>query len=178
MNLNPFKGSRACLFAILVPVLLPQVLPEPLLWIWLTLACLWILVKLGIVKVAFAGSESVEPEEGGTSPDSRSSLKSGSPHRGEILALGSAPFEFDEANRLSYYITLRSATGERTLWGVDLERVAHEADLTIGETVELEFLGKKPVVVPKPVRDAQGKVVAHRKVNTHRNTWKATVLPA
>lgn len=34
------------------------------------------------------------------------------------------------------------------------------------------------VVVDQNVCDANGEVVGTRKVNTHRNTWQASLLPA
>lgn len=172
----PFKGSRACLLAVLVPIMLPQVIPEPLRWIGMTLAILWVLKRLGILTIAFGSRTTTEGDA--TPTGAGSSKRTDSAHEGEIVALGSAPYEFDEANSLSYYITLRSERGDdKTLWGVDLRRVAHETPLAVGEMVSLEFLGRKAVVVDQPVRNDQGKVVNTRKVNTHRNTWQATVLP-
>ena len=175
--MNPFKGSRACLFAVLVPIMLPSVLPEPLRWIWLTLAALWVLKALGIIKIGLDSRSQSDDSQASSKPGS--SQREGAARQGEIVALGNAPYEFDEANSLSYYITLRTERGDdKTLWGVDLRRVAQETPLAVGETVALEFLGRQAVVVEQPVRDDQGKVVNHRKVNTHRNTWKANVLPA
>ncbi len=40
MKKNPLKGSRALLLSVLVPLMFPQVIPEPLRWIWLTLVAL------------------------------------------------------------------------------------------------------------------------------------------
>nr|WP_298411702.1 hypothetical protein [uncultured Halomonas sp.] len=175
--MNPFKGSPAFLLTTLIPLMLPQVMPEPLRWIWLTLVVLWALNRLGLVRIGLGGqSTSGDASDASTAC---ASGRAGSAHRGEIVALGSAPYEFDEANRLSYYITLRSGRGDdKTLWGVDLKRVALETPLAVGETVTLEFLGRQAVVVDQPVRNDQGKVVDRRKVSAHRNTWKATVLPA
>lgn len=78
---------------------------------------------------------------------------------------------------MSFYITLRDDRGqERTVWGVDLRRVACETNLEVGQRVILEFLGKTAVDVSEPVRNVHGAVVGHRKVRTHRNTWRATVV--
>ncbi|QEA39664.1 hypothetical protein FGL86_11685 [Pistricoccus aurantiacus] len=173
--MNPFKGSHAFLLVVLIPLMLPQVLPEPLRWIWLTLAVLWALKRLGLVSIGFSEqSSSDEP----LSPSTQEASEQGaSAHRGEIVALGSALYQFDETNRPSYYITLRSAgIDDRTLWGVDLKRIALETPLTVGDTVALEFLGRKAVVIDQPIRNDRGQVVGTRKVNTHRNTWDASVL--
>ncbi|QEA38658.1 hypothetical protein FGL86_05940 [Pistricoccus aurantiacus] len=173
--MNPFKGSPAFLLAALIPIMLPQVMPEPLRWIWLTLVVLWALKHLGIIKIGLDGKtpldDSSSSSEGGVADGSSS-------HRGEIVALGSAPYRFDEANSLSYYITLRNGGDDKTLWGVDLKRIALETPLAVGDKVALEFVGRQAVVVEKPVRNDQGKVVGHRKVKTHRHSWRATVLSA
>ncbi|MCG7601800.1 hypothetical protein MHM84_18715 [Halomonas sp. McH1-25] len=174
--MNPFKGSRAFLFAVLIPIMLPQVLPEPLLWIWLTLVVLWALKRLGIIKIGFDPNLQSD-DDPASSPGS--SEREGSAHQGKIVALGSAPYQFDEANSLSYYITLRSGRGnDKTLWGVDLRRVARETSLAVDDTVALEFLGRQAVVVQKPIRDDQGRIVDHQKINTHRYSWSAKVLSA
>lgn len=173
--MNPFKGSRVFLIVALVPIMLPQVLPEPLRWIWLTLVVIVILRRLGIISIGINISEG----DTGTSAFSKPSASSqnDAKNQGEIVALGSAPYQFDEANCLSYYITLRSLCGaERTVWGVDLKRVAHETPLSIGDTVALEFLGREAVIVKQPVKDNHGRVISHRKVNTYRHTWAAHVL--
>ena len=59
---HPFKGSRVCLFAVLVPIMLPSVLPEPLRWIVMTLAIFWVLKRLGILTIAFGGRTTVEDD--------------------------------------------------------------------------------------------------------------------
>lgn len=175
--MNLLKGHRAWVLAVLVPILFAEVIPEPLRWIWLTLVALWALKCLGVIKIdLFTKSQSDDTQSSSKPGDSQ---RAGSAHRGEIVALGSAPFEFNEANSLSYYITLRSGCGDdRTLWGVDLKRVAQQTPLAVGDSVALKYLGREAVVIDKPIRSDQGKVVDYRKVNSHRNTWSATVLPA
>lgn len=174
-----FKGSRALLLALLVPFMLPSVLPDALRWIWLTLAILFVLKALGIVTLAWGRSTTSESGESALPIGGSKQPAKGAVYQGEIINLGEAPFEFDKANNPSFFIKLRLDRGtEKTLWGVDLKRIAHQTPLAIGETVTLEFLGREAVVVKQPVRNDQGRVVDHRQVNTHRNTWKATVLPA
>lgn len=176
--MNPFQGSRALLFAVLIPIMLPDVMPEPLRWVWLTLAALMMLKRLGIIRFG-VGAANHDDEAPTRAKQASSQYRRGATHQGEIVAHGSAPYQFDEANRLSYYITLRSERGDdKTVWGIDLKRVAREIPLAVGDTVALEFLGREAVVVKEPVRNEQGKVVDHRQVSTHRHTWKAHVLPA
>tara|TARA_B100000678_G_C18117511_1_gene465275 strand:- start:304 stop:879 length:576 start_codon:yes stop_codon:yes gene_type:complete len=179
-TMNPFQGSRALLFSVLIPLMLPQVIPDPLRWIWLTLVALVVLKRLGLISFGFGrGAAGNENEASGSVKTGSNSHRRGATHQGEIVAHGSAPYQFDEANRLSYYITLRPERGDdKTVWGIDLKRVAHETPLAVGDAVALEFLGREAVVVKEPVRNDQGKVVDHRQVNTHRHTWQAHVLSA
>lgn len=80
--------------------------------------------------------------------------------------------------RVPSNIALRPGRGDdRTVWGIDLKRVAQSTPLAVGDTVALEFLGRQAVVVKQPVRNDQGHVVDHRKVSTHRYSWKAHILP-
>ena len=79
---------------------------------------------------------------------------------GKLVDHGVAPYEQQAGNRDSYFVTLENAKGEqRTLWGVDLERVMKEAAPEIGETIGLQHMGSTPVTLPDGTQ-------------THRNTWK------
>ncbi|WP_110674233.1 hypothetical protein [Salinicola sp. RZ23] len=204
MKLHQFLNLSA-----LLVIMLPDVIPEPLRWTWLTFVSLWWLNALGIVKIGLLGRtlpnsfwspvsafwllrvaaaapadllgrSTVEPRpKRSTRTQSHTSAGPKSERRddGTIVALGNAPYEFKSGNRLSFYITLQDDRGqERTVWGVDLRRVARETNSEVGQRVILEFLGKTPVDVSEPVRNVHGVVVGHRKVRTHRNTWRATVV--
>ncbi|WP_417329716.1 hypothetical protein [Halomonas cupida] len=82
----------------------------------MTLVALVVLKRLGIISFGF--DRSATGEDGTASSKSSGSRRDGVSHRGEIVAHGSAPYQFDEANRLSYYITLRTGRGDdRTVWG-------------------------------------------------------------
>lgn len=208
--MNPFKGRSGLLFAVLMPLMLPSVLPEPLRWVWLMLAILWALSAMGVVSVkllgrvvpgnfwtpfgafwllravatmpaawplAWDGPTTAAREQTSPRPAGRTKPQRSKGIRGKIIDLGNAPYEFKAGNRLSFYITLRQSCGtDTTVWGIDLRRVAREMSLAAGNTVELEFVGRKAVVVEEPVRNRQGVIVGYRQVSTHRNSWKATVL--
>ncbi|WP_115855631.1 hypothetical protein [Kushneria indalinina] len=175
--MNPFKGSRALLFSVLIPIMLPQLMPESVRLIWLLLVALVVLKRMGLINFDLGRASSGDDESVSSKP-SDSSRQNHAKNQGEIVAMGSAPYQFNEANRLNYYITLRSKRGDRTIWGIDLKRVAHETPLAVGDNVALEFLGRQSVVVNQPVRNDQGEIVSHREVNTHRHSWAAQVLPA
>ena len=79
---------------------------------------------------------------------------------GRLVEHGAAPFEHEDGNSQSYFVTLENGKGEqRTLWGVDLERAMKEAAPEIGDRIGLQHLGSTPVTLPDGTE-------------THRNTWK------
>ncbi|MBB3811523.1 Ti-type conjugative transfer relaxase TraA [Pseudochelatococcus contaminans] len=81
-------------------------------------------------------------------------------HAGRLVEHGAAPFEHKEGGSKSYFVTLENARGEqRTVWGVDLERVMKERAPEIGEKIGLQHMGSTPVTLPDGTQ-------------THRNTWE------
>jgi len=79
---------------------------------------------------------------------------------GRLVEHGAAPFEHDPQKSDSYFVTLETDQGQqRTLWGVDLERVMKEAAPEIGDKIGLQHEGATPVTLPDGTQ-------------THRNTWK------
>jgi putative DNA primase/helicase len=92
---------------------------------------------------------------------------------GELVERGRATYRFDPREEMSYYAKLRTAEGERTLWGKDLER-AFEESLTqpqVGDPVGLRPSGRDRVTVKARERDEEGRVVAEKDLATHRNRW-------
>jgi len=74
---------------------------------------------------------------------------------------------------MSYYVKVETARGDRVVWGVDLERAVKES-LTkpgVGEEVGLKEVGREPVKVRNPVRDADGKVTGERQIEVVRKRW-------
>ena len=76
---------------------------------------------------------------------------------------------------MSYFARLRTAQGERTVWGVDLERALAESQTrpAIGDEVVLERRGSQPVAVKAQLRDADGQLVGDRIIVSRRNEWVA-----
>lgn len=92
---------------------------------------------------------------------------------GTLIDHGSAPFENKKGNTQSYFVTLANADGkENTVWGKDLQRAIKEQGAAKGDEITLEHLGKQPVTIDKPIKNEQGEVVGHEKIDTHRNTWE------
>jgi putative DNA primase/helicase len=93
--------------------------------------------------------------------------------RGRLVDHGRATYRHDSAEPPSYFAKIETERGERTLWGIDLERAFKES-LTqpkIGDAVGLRALRKDVVTVKAPARDANGQVVGEQELKTHRNRW-------
>lgn len=93
---------------------------------------------------------------------------------GKLLESGRAPYQFDKANTESFYVQLRTKTGNKTYWGVELEQALKDSGLTHGDMVKLQYLGKKPVTVNVPVTDKDGVVTGYERQEKHRNHWSMT----
>jgi hypothetical protein len=92
---------------------------------------------------------------------------------GTFLEYGRAPYHHDPHERMSYFIKLETARGDRVIWGVDLERAFKES-LTrpeLGDTIGLRAVRQDAVKVKAAERDPEGQVIAERDVETHRNRW-------
>ncbi len=92
---------------------------------------------------------------------------------GKLVDHGRATYRHDPREPMSYFVKLEMARGDRTIWGVDLERALRES-LTrpdVGDEVGLHAIRQDSVTVRAPERDAEGQVVAERDLATHRNRW-------
>ncbi|MDR6496273.1 putative RNase H-like HicB family nuclease [Paraburkholderia terricola] len=90
---------------------------------------------------------------------------------GVLVAHGAAPFNHDEKQNPSYYATVRTASGERTVWGLDLERAIGESGVQPGQRVELEKGGSKTVTALQRQFDEKGTELAPKSVGSRRNEW-------
>ncbi|MDX6041260.1 LPD7 domain-containing protein [Scandinavium lactucae] len=93
---------------------------------------------------------------------------------GKLLESGRAPYQFDKANTESFYVQLRTKTGNKTYWGVELEQALKDSGQTHGDMVKLQYLGKKPVTVNVPMTDKDGVVTGYERQEKHRNHWSMT----
>lgn len=110
----------------------------------------------------------------GQSPDSSTrDVKPGGLLTGRLIEHGRAPYRHDMKEAMSYYATIETPTGERTVWGVDLERAFKESlsKPVVGDQVGLRAVRQEPVTVKARERDPEGKVVRERDLNTMRNHW-------
>jgi hypothetical protein len=93
---------------------------------------------------------------------------------GVLVAHGLAPFNHDARQKPSYYATVRTVNGERTLWGLDLERAINEAGVQVGQHIELEKNGSRTVTSSQRQFDAQGNELAPKTVTSRRNEWRVS----
>ena len=96
---------------------------------------------------------------------------------GQLVEHGQAPYNFDAAEKPSYYVKLAESNGrERTYWGVGLQQAIEESKAKAGDTLQLRVTDSKGIVVEGNLRDAAGQVVGRKTVDAHRNEWTAAVV--
>jgi Large polyvalent protein-associated domain 7 len=94
-------------------------------------------------------------------------------HVGVLLQHGHSPYKHDENNSPSYFVRLKTAQGERELWGIDLARAIREGVSTpkIGDEVGVRAIRRETVKVWAQDKDAEGNLTGERRLETHRNAW-------
>jgi Large polyvalent protein-associated domain 7 len=109
--------------------------------------------------------ESGVAKESGSERSSRGTLITG-----RLLDHGRDTYQHKPNEAASYFIKLETARGERTVWGVDLERALKESETKpgIGEEVGLRAVREEPVTVKARRRDNEGQL---EDLATHRNRW-------
>lgn len=129
----------------------------------------------GVTPVITAASEApAQPAAPELTTIEKETLRTGL--TGKLLDAGKAPYQFDKSKTDSFYVQMRTKGGNKTFWGVELEQALKDSGKQPGDMVKLQFLGKKPVTVNVPVKDANGEVTGFERLETHRNHW--TVSPA
>lgn len=100
------------------------------------------------------------------------------PVTGVLLAHAAAPYRFDPAQSTSYYVRLRTAVGERTLWGTDLERAvtASRSRVRVGDAVTAAPHGAQTMKVRVAKRGEAGERVGERKVTVSRTVWSVETV--
>ena len=92
---------------------------------------------------------------------------------GKLLDHGAAPYEHKPNEQDSYFVVIDTPRGEKTVWGVDLERAVEENHVERGTDIVLSHIGRKNVTVPKSELTDNGQHTG-RKVWTdaQRNDWE------
>ena len=124
--------------------------------------------------VSKTGQQTRQGDQPAAGPQPASSSLEQSPAgvtAGVLVAHGAAPFNHDEKQNPSYYATVRTASGECTVWGLDLERAIGESGVQPGQRIELEKGGSKEVTAMQRQFDENGKELAPKSVTSRRNEW-------
>lgn len=89
---------------------------------------------------------------------------------GTLVGQGRASYRHDPKEAMSYFVRLRSSRGERTVWGVDLERAYRESvtQPKVGDEVALRAVRAESVKVK--ARDQNGNPTSED-IETRRNRW-------
>jgi hypothetical protein len=87
---------------------------------------------------------------------------------GTLLDHGSAPYKHDDKNQGSYFVSLQTDTGPRTLWGTELQEVMQDQGFVLGEQITLNDGGKQPVTLQQPQEDGSVK-----ETQLFRRSWSA-----
>ena len=74
--------------------------------------------------------------------------------QGELIEHGPAPYQNKPTNGPSYFVTLKTEAGNRTVWGTALEEAMQNEQFKPGESIKLRDLGTIPVVIQ--VKGADG----------------------
>jgi len=92
---------------------------------------------------------------------------------GVLVDHGAAPHGFDPKASRSYFITVRTERGERTLWGQELERalVQSRTQPKLGDPIGIRENGIDPLSVVVRERNAEGQVRTVTRLDTPRGHW-------
>jgi len=92
---------------------------------------------------------------------------------GALVKHGYATYEFHPHGEPSYYVTLKTSEGERTLWGVDLERAIREAKSApqVGDEVTVRRVAREKVKVLRREVSPEGELLGQRPIEAERNRW-------
>lgn len=91
---------------------------------------------------------------------------------GQLVSHGAAPYQQKPDGAMSYFVTVETERGSRTVWGVDLGRALRESETgaQVGDRVELRSVSKELVTVKTQGQDlASGE--AEESKTTFRNRW-------
>lgn len=125
------------------------------------------------------------PQRPASSPRAPASAPNGQPSRepprpaadrlvtGILVRHGPAPFQFDPNGAPSYFITVLTERGERTLWGRGIEKALAESRTKPkpGDPVGVRENGIDPMTFILRERDDRGQVKSEMRRDTPRPHW-------
>jgi len=94
---------------------------------------------------------------------------------GKVQEYGTARYNFQNNESESFFVRVETNTGQRTLWGKDLERAIRGGNIQKGQNAAFSITATEQVTVNANVLDNNsGAVVGTRPTTATRNTWMAT----
>lgn len=94
-------------------------------------------------------------------------------HVGNLVSVGTAPYQDKRGEAPSHFIELQTAQGDKTkVWGVDLPRALEASGAEPGQMVAVAFRGRQRVTVDVAIRNNKGDKVGTEKREVDRNTWE------
>jgi len=92
---------------------------------------------------------------------------------GKLLDYGDANYQFDNENKMSFFIRLEKADGgTKELWGMQLKDALQKSGLQKGDHIQVDHAGTKPVRTEVFQRDGNGKAIGSKWEDVRRNEWK------
>ena len=124
---------------------------------------------------AFLDSRALGPQfTEATLRELESKLRGERVYVGEIVDHGKAFYRFDKKNDDSYFVTLKTPSGEQVVWGKGLAEAVRER--SVGEQVVLQNIGKRNVTVEGGLRNEEGVLMSTQTKGSRLNEWQAEPL--
>jgi hypothetical protein len=94
-------------------------------------------------------------------------------YRGKLVEKGTAHYQNNPKEDLSYYVKIETRSGRETLWGKDFERAIDKSlsHVKVGDHVGINHAGETPVIVTARRKDEDGRYTRHEEVAAIRNRW-------
>jgi hypothetical protein len=92
---------------------------------------------------------------------------------GRLVEHGPANYQFRESESRSYFLRVVTISGERVLWGKDLERAMSESQsqAKIGDQIAARPIKGENVTITERRRDAEGRIISQTEKHVRRNQW-------
>lgn len=97
-------------------------------------------------------------------------------YAGTVVEHGAAHYRFDATRDRSYFVTLDTPEGRKTIWGKGLEKAVADGKVQPGDAIVLRNPSTRAVTVQEPVRDTAGKITGVRDKAARFNEWTAQSL--
>lgn len=85
---------------------------------------------------------------------------------GALLDHGAAPYKHDEKNQASYFVSVQTESGTRTVWSAGLQEVMQAQGCVQGDQIKLKDGGKEPLT--RQERQPDGSI---KEIPGFRRTW-------